>query len=187
VALAQPHPAVLRRAQRGDSDAFSELVRSYHVPVFNYVLRLTGDRPLAEDVTQEVFLRLLRGLSQFSGRSTFTTWLFQIAKHRAYDELRALERRPAMTHAVDALDTLASIPAENGDTIERIWDVIGELDPDLRTALLLRDVVGLSYREIGDVLDIPLSTVKWRIYIARERVADAVHADEDAGARRAAG
>lgn len=185
--LAQPHPAVLRRAQRGDGDAFTEIVRSYQVPVFNYVLRLTGDRPLAEDVTQEVFLRVLRGLPHFSGRSTFTTWLFQIAKHRAYDELRTLERRPHSTHSAEALDTLASVPVEPDGLIAHIWEAIGELDADLRTALLLRDVVGLPYREIAAVLGVPLSTVKWRIFVARERVAGAVQPERVAELLREVG
>ena len=69
-------------------------MRAYEVPVFNYVLRLVGDRSLAEDLTQEVFLRVYQGLAGFSLRSRFTTWLFQVTKNRVLDELRAVERRP---------------------------------------------------------------------------------------------
>ena len=94
MSLAQPDLAVLRKAQRGDERAFSLIVRAYEAPVFNYVLRLVGDRSLAEDLTQEVFLRVYQGLPKFSLRCRFTTWLFQVTKNRVLDELRAHERRP---------------------------------------------------------------------------------------------
>ena len=153
-------------------------MRAYELPVFNYVLRLTGDRALAEDLTQEVFLRVLQGLPGFSGRSCFTTWLFQIAKHRTLDEVRALERRPRSGGRVEDLDWPAAEPsADRRDAMTRLWEAVGELPVDLRTALLLRDVVGLTYREIGEVLEIPLSTVKWRIYAAREKVCAALGVD----------
>ena len=76
------------------SAAFTEIVRAYETPVHNYILRLTGDRTLAEDLTQEVFVRVLNGLPKFSLRCKFTTWLFQVTKNRVLDELRARERRP---------------------------------------------------------------------------------------------
>src|SRR5215471_7314042 len=137
LSLAQPDPGVLRKAQRGDERAFSIILRAYETPVFNYVLRLVnGDRSLAEDLTQEVFLRVYQGLPKFSLRCKFTTWLFQVTKNRVLDELRAVE----------------------GLTV------------DLKLALLLRDVVGLSYTEIADSLEITLATVKWGIYKAREEV-----------------
>src|SRR6478736_3398707 len=94
LSLQQPDPGVLRKAQRGDERAFSLIVRAYETPVFNYVLRLVGDRSLAEDLTQEVFLRVYQGLPKFSLRCRFTTWLFQVTKNRVLDELRANERRP---------------------------------------------------------------------------------------------
>ena len=94
LSLPQPDLGVLRKAQRGDERAFSIIVRAYQVPVFNYVMRLVGDRSLAEDLTQEVFLRVYQGLPRFSLRSKFTTWLFQVTKNRVLDELRAVERRP---------------------------------------------------------------------------------------------
>src|SRR5262249_42101206 len=86
---------VVRRAQRGDQAAFALIVREYQTPVFNYVLRMVGgDRELAEDMTQEVFLRVHQNLKRFSFRAKFTTWLFQVAKNRVLDELRSRDRRP---------------------------------------------------------------------------------------------
>ena len=92
MSLPQPDDGVLRKAQRGDDRAFAIIVRSYQTPVYNYVLRMVGDRSLAEDLTQEVFLRVYQGLPRFSERSKFTTWLFQVTKNRVLDELRAVER-----------------------------------------------------------------------------------------------
>ncbi|HET7045750.1 MAG TPA: sigma-70 family RNA polymerase sigma factor, partial [Gaiellaceae bacterium] len=96
MSLPQPDPAILRKAQKGDERAFSIILRMYETPVFNYVLRLVGDRSLAEDLTQEVFLRVFQGLPRFSLRCRFTTWLFQVTKNRVLDELRAVERRPRL-------------------------------------------------------------------------------------------
>ena len=101
MALPQPDPGVLRKAQRGDERAFAVIVRSYELPVFNYVLRTVGDRGLAEDLTQDIFLRVYQGLPGFSLRCRFTTWLFQVAKNRLLDELRARERRPYAAVAIE--------------------------------------------------------------------------------------
>ena len=102
MSLPQPDHGVLRKAQRGDERAFSIIVRTYQIPVYNYVLRMVGDRALAEDLTQEVFLRVFQGLPRFSLRSKFTTWLFQVTKNRVLDELRTIERRPRAVVDLDA-------------------------------------------------------------------------------------
>ena len=173
MSLQQPDLGVLRKAQRGDERAFSLIVRAYETPVFNYVLRLVGDRSLAEDLTQEVFLRVYQGLPRFSLRCKFTTWLFQVTKNRVLDELRAVERRPRHLVALDDIPPLEALdaPIERGETVDALWRAIEGLSVDLKMALLLRDVTGLSYTEIADSLEITLATVKWRIYKAREEVA----------------
>ena len=173
LSLAQPDLGVLRKAQRGDERAFSLILRAYETPVFNYVLRLVGgDRALAEDLTQEVFLRVFQGLPKFSLRSKFTTWLFQVTKNRVLDELRAVERRPRALVALDDIAPLEVLdqPVERLEEIDALWRAVQELSTDLKMALLLRDVVGLSYTEIADSLEVTLATVKWRIYKAREEV-----------------
>ena len=189
MSLAQPDFGVLRKAQRGDERAFSLIVRAYEIPVFNYVLRLVGDRALAEDLTQEVFIRVFQGLPKFSLRSKFTTWLFQVTKNRVLDELRASERRPRALVALDDAPPLEVLdaPAEQAETIQALWTAVDALNTDLKMALLLRDVVGLSYNEIADSLEITLATVKWRIFKAREDVQVALAREgitfgEDAGA-----
>jgi RNA polymerase sigma-70 factor, ECF subfamily len=173
LSLAQPDLGVLRKAQRGDERAFSLILRAYETPVFNYVLRLVGgDRALAEDLTQEVFLRVFQGLPRFSLRSKFTTWLFQVTKNRVLDELRASERRPRALVALDDIAPLEVLdaPVERLEEIDALWRAVEDLSTDLKMALLLRDVVGLSYTEIADSLEVTLATVKWRIYKAREEV-----------------
>jgi RNA polymerase sigma-70 factor, ECF subfamily len=172
LSLQQPDLGVLRKAQRGDERAFTLIVRTYEQPVFNYVLRLVGDRTLAEDLTQEVFLRVYQGLPKFSLRCRFTTWLFQVTKNRVLDELRANERRPRLTVVLEDVPHLEVLdaPAEQVEAMDAVWRAVEDLNVDLKMALLLRDIVGLSYTEIADSLEITLATVKWRIYKAREEV-----------------
>jgi len=172
LSLQQPDLGVLRKAQRGDERAFAIIVRAYETPVFNYVLRLVGDRALAEDLTQEVFLRVYQGLPKFSLRCRFTTWLFQVTKNRVLDELRASERRPRAVVTIDDIPPLEVVdaPFERLEAIDAVWRAVEALNVDLKMALLLRDVVGLSYTEISDSLEVTLATVKWRIYKAREEV-----------------
>ncbi|HYY34193.1 MAG TPA: RNA polymerase sigma factor [Gaiellaceae bacterium] len=170
--LPQPDLDVLRKAQRGDERAFRVILNTYETPVFNYVLRMVGDRALAEDLSQEIFLRIYQGLPGFSLRCRFTTWLFQVAKNRVLDELRARERKPQSTLTLDDLPPLEVVdaPPERVETIDAVWRAVADLNADLKMALLLRDVVGLSYTEIADALEITLATVKWRIFKAREEV-----------------
>src|SRR5579862_8760891 len=123
--------AILRKAQRGDQRAFSIIVNAYETPVYNYVLRLTnGDKSLAEDLTQEVFVRVFQGLPRFSLRCKFTTWLFQVAKNRVLDELRARERRPHTSTTLEdapALEVLDQ-PVERLETIDALWRAVNDLN-----------------------------------------------------------
>ncbi len=153
-------------------------MRAYQVPVFNYVLRLVGDRALAEDLTQEVFLRVYQGLPRFSLRSKFTTWLFQVAKNRVLDELRAVERRPrAVVELSDAPQfEVLDAPFERVETIDALWRAVENLNVDLKMALLLRDIVGLSYTEIADSYkareDVQLALAREGIELYAEPVAE---------------
>jgi RNA polymerase sigma-70 factor, ECF subfamily len=170
-ALAQPDAAILRRARRGDEKAFAVIVHAYERTVFTYVFRLVDDRRLAEDLTQDVFVNVYRGLPGFTERSTFTTWLFQIAKNRVIDELRSIERRPPAVNIDEVtLPPLVEARFAQSEPMDVLWQAVATLNVDLRGALLLRDIVGLSYAEIADSLEITVATVKWRIHMARESV-----------------
>jgi RNA polymerase sigma-70 factor (ECF subfamily) len=171
VALAQPDEALLRAAQRGDETAFAQLMRDYELPIFNYVLHSVGNYHLAEDLTQDIFLRALRSLSGFSFRSKFTTWLFAIAKNRVLDELRTKGRRPSAIGLEDAGPfAMGGLSPHQHAEMGDVWAAIETLETDLKMPLLLRDVVGLPYQEIAESLEISLPNVRWRIYVARRRV-----------------
>ena len=124
--LAQPDAAILRLAQRGDQRAFAVIVHAYERLVFTYIYRLVDDRRLAEDLTQDVFLKVFRGLPGFTGESAFTTWLFQIAKNAVIDELRAIERRPAPLNIDDVTVPMLVEPRfEQAEPIEALWAAVG--------------------------------------------------------------
>ena len=126
-----------------------------------------------------MFLRVYQGLPGFSLRSRFTTWLFQVTKNRGSTSSRALERRPRGVVCIDDIPPLEVLdaPLERAETIDALWRAVEALNVDLKMALLLRDIVGLSYTEIADSLEITLATVKWRIYKAREEVQAALARD----------
>src|SRR5664279_1349642 len=148
MAIPQPDPERLRRARRGDPEAFRQLMGTYQAPIYNYVLRLVGgDSALAEDLCQEIFMKVHQGLAGFNMQCRFTTWLFQIAKYRVLDELRARERRIQTPIELDRVPpaAIAAAPEVGFEQMDAVFRAIGELNLDMRAALLLRDVVGLSY------------------------------------------
>ena len=128
-ALAQPDAAILVGARSGDQRAFAVIVHAYERLVFTYIYRLVDVRRLAEDLTQDVFLRVFRGLPGFNESAAFTTWLFQIAKNRVVDELRAIERRPAAANIDEvALPMLVEARFEHAEPIEALWVAVAELN-----------------------------------------------------------
>src|SRR5256886_1945859 len=151
LSLPQPDHGVLRKAQRGDERAFSIIVRAYQIPVYNYVLRMVGDRSLAEDLTQEVFLRVYQGLPRFSLRSKFTTWMFQVTKNRVLDELRATERRPRAVVDLDDIPPLEVVdaPFERLQAVHALRPAGERLHPDLEMAPLPGHWGGPSYTQIA--------------------------------------
>ena len=153
LALTQPDPGVLRKAQRGDERAFTLIVRAYERPVFNYVLRLVGDRSLAEDLTQEIFIRVYQGLPGFSLRSRFTTWLFQVTKNRVLDELRALERRPRSVATLEDIPPLEAdgVSPHTAHTTNPVPLVLTDGSGELREGGELRDLAPT----VLDLLGIP--------------------------------
>lgn len=176
MALPSIETEVVLRARRGDQAAFAQIVSLYQKPIYNYVLRMVGDREVAEEVTQDVFLRVHQSLPRFSFRAKFTTWLFRIARNRALDELRSDPRRQLRAELEEDTVAVDDAPVEQAETIDAIWRAVEELPADLKTALLLRDVAGFSYSEIMEIAETSLPTVKWRIFRARELVAQAVEA-----------
>lgn len=172
--MQDPDPRTLRRARQGDLGAFEELVRAYQADVWRFAYHFTRDRALAEDVTQEAFLRAFRFLRSFRGDSRFTSWLFRIARNCAMDALRA---RRTMT------DREPPAPVGPTDPQQRIelQAALASVSEEHREAFLLVEVFGLSYREAADALGVRVGTVKSRMHRARRAMMDALAVEEDAG------
>jgi RNA polymerase sigma-70 factor (ECF subfamily) len=161
-ALQEPEPDVVRAAAAGDLDAFEQLVRAHQARVWRFLRHLLGDATLAEDVAQETVLRVFQRLDSFSQRSSFSTWVLQVARNAGLDALRTQARRGRL------LGSLAPLPAAAAaDDAAEVNAALGSLRPKLREAVLIVQVLGLSYREAGQVLGVPEGTVKSRVAKAR--------------------
>jgi RNA polymerase sigma-70 factor, ECF subfamily len=164
----EPEPAVIRAAIAGDVDAFERLVRQFQPSVWRFLRHLLDDAALAEDVTQETFLRLYQHLPGFGFRCKFSTWVFRVARNAGIDALRSRERHDRL--ARDA-PVPTPAPAPTPETRAEVRAAVASLSPKLREALLLIEVLGLSYREAGQVLGAPVGTIKSRVFQAREGLA----------------
>jgi RNA polymerase sigma-70 factor, ECF subfamily len=156
-----------RRVQRGHTADLAMLVERHHSPLLGFLYRLTGgDRSLAEDLTQEAFLRALRSIQQYQPSRPFKPWLYAIAVNVARDHFKRAEVRYAVTLADDDLMALPD-PVGLEETIElggpRLAAAIGTLSAQQREAIILRYYQDLSLAEIAAALDIPLGTVKSRL------------------------
>ena len=170
------------RVQKGDKSAFDLLVRKYQHRIAKLVSRYVYDRSEVEDVTQEAFIKAYRAIKGFRGEGAFYTWLYRIAINTAKNYLVAQGRRPSIAD-VETEDAEASdigtnlrdattperqmLADEIGRTVER---VLAALPEDLRTAVTLREIDGLSYEEIAEVMNCPIGTVRSRIFRAREAI-----------------
>jgi len=156
-------------AQGGDRGALEDLLRGHYDRLFAVCRRLTGNDADASDATQEALIALVRGLPTFDRRSRFGTWAYRVAVNAALDELRRRRRRPET--GIDEHHLPASDPVGPEAVAERL-DVdaaLRELQPEFRAAVVLRDLCGLDYAEIAEVLGVPAGTVRSRI--ARGRAA----------------
>ena len=179
--LPETEASLLARAQAGDVAAFERLSSAYADRLFMLLLRLLGDRAEAEDVAQEVMLRAWRGITRFRGQSSYFTWLYRIAVNEANRALEKRARRPAgVTLGPDELQLPApaaldpSRQAENRDLRRALGRALADLPPPLRTALVLRDVEGLSTQEAAEIAGVGEAAFKSRLHQARLRVRAAI-------------
>ena len=171
--------ALVRRVLAGDRAAFEELVSRYHRTVFAIAYRMTGSRAEAEDVSQDVFLRVYRGLPQFDPRLPFAPWIRRIAGNAALNHLRHrnLERRHAVPESdrgeMPDLSDAAADPEERAARAEeagRLGRALAVLPENQRLAVTLKYVEGLTAEEIADAMGAPRNTVKTWLLRARERL-----------------
>lgn len=172
---------LVERAQAGDQRAFELLVRKYQHKIIQLVSRLVGDAD-APDVAQETFIRAWRALPGFRGQSAFYTWLYRIGINTGKNYLVSRGRRPS-DQDIDVADAelyghtehLSDVDTPEAELLtdeikHRVGSTIAELPPDLRKAITLRELEGLSYEEIAEVMDCPIGTVRSRIFRAREAI-----------------
>ena len=174
--------ALVKRVQAGDKTAFDLLVRKYQQKIINLVSRYIKDSAEVLDVTQEAFIKAYRALKNFRGESAFYTWLYRIAINTAKNHLVARGRRAPLSD-IDAQDAelygLSEGLKENASPESQllteelrqvVFDVIENLPDDLRIAITLRELEGMSYEQIAEVMECPVGTVRSRIFRAREAI-----------------
>ena len=172
------------RAQGGDKRAFELLVVKYQRRIARLLSRLIRDPAEIEDVTQEAFIKAYRALPSFRGESAFYTWLYRIAINTAKNYLAANGRRPQLATGYsddddESLDAVEQIPdnntpeseLSNRQIVSTVNEVVDGLPEDLRTAITLREMDGLSYEDIASMMNCPIGTVRSRIFRAREAIA----------------
>jgi RNA polymerase sigma-70 factor (ECF subfamily) len=172
---------LVKKAQKGDKKAFDVLVLKYQHKIINLVSRYVHDPYEAQDVAQEAFIKAYRALPNFRGDSAFYTWIYRIAINTAKNFLVAQDRRPPGSDidAMEAEQFVDSTLRENAtpdrilltEEIEKtVFQAIDELPEDLKMAISLRELDGMSYEEIAQVMDCPVGTVRSRIFRAREAI-----------------
>ena len=174
------------RARQGDREAFSQLIMQYQVPLYNMALRMVGSREDAADITQEGFLRAWEKIRTLRD-APFKSWIFQITVNLCYDHFRRGRRYGVMPDEdqggkIVGLGIALPDPQERAEANERarvVRDSIEALDHDMRTALVLRDINGMTYDEIAGILGVPLGTVKSRIARARAQVQESLQRNPD--------
>ncbi len=163
--------AFITAALEGDASARAWLVRKHSTPVFRFCLRMLGNQEDAQDAAQETMVKVLRNLHRYRSDWRFSTWVFGIARNTCIDEHRRRKRRRT-TSEVEVVDKSASPyeVTESGMRAERLRAALDELPPLYREVLLLYHFEQLKYREIAELLELPLGTVMNRIFRARKKL-----------------
>lgn len=197
-AAVRPDVAIIRRAQAGDRAAYGQLVLLYQDRLFNAALRMVGDRDEAMELTQEAFTRGLASLDGFRGEASPYTWLFRIAINLGISRLRKNPRARTFSldrhangdgrgdddQAAKLKDRFArdgrrdnpGVRVERRERDQQVLAALGRVDADYRAVLVMRDVEGFDYQQMADVLDLPLGTLKSRLFRARLALRDELKA-----------
>ena len=169
---------LLRRACKGDVQAFEELMQSHESRIYAIALRMMGNREDAQDCAQEAMVRIYRAMGSFKGQSALATWIYRITMNPCLADLR--RRKARKVTSLDSLVDNGWSPTDTGDTPEEhglrvekqnaLNQAIQSLPDDMRAAIILRDVKGYSYDEIASILDANVGTIKSRISRGREKL-----------------
>ena len=171
--------ALIARCLGGDQGAWEEIVRQHRRKVFNIAYKFTGRHDEAEDLTQDIFLKIFKSLHTFDRRANFQTWLVSVSRNLCIDHYRSVRKeRETINRDVDpselapvSSDTPADDKLEQRDRVVMLRQALDTLAPTLRTAVMLRDIQELTYQEIADKLRLPEGTVKSRINRGRTELA----------------
>lgn len=182
-------PQLIERARSGDGAAAGEIVERYQRRIFTLCVRILGDTDAAEELTQETLVKALTGLERFDGRSKLGTWLHRIATNACYSRIRSdrvrsrgrvawpetaePQARPGVKRADEVLDA--------GQRRRLVSLALDQIQPEHRVVLVLRDVQGLEYEQVAEVLGVPIGTIKSRLFRARAALREAVERLEAGG------
>ncbi|HEY8429712.1 MAG TPA: RNA polymerase sigma factor [Sandaracinaceae bacterium] len=186
----EEHPSdeeLLRRFNEGDADAFELLVRRYERPLYNFILRSVRRRDRAEEILQDVFLKVVQRSTEFKGNSKLSTWLYTIARNLCIDHSRKMVFRrhasldaasraggdaegPTLLEKTSSGEPGADRRAISNDLAQRITAAVEELPEEQKEVFLMRQVQGMAFKDIAEVVGVPENTVKSRMRYALERL-----------------
>ncbi|HEX2368329.1 MAG TPA: sigma-70 family RNA polymerase sigma factor [Acidimicrobiia bacterium] len=167
---------LVRRFVDGESRAFDELMRRHEDRVFAVCLRVMGDRELALDATQETFVTVYRKAHLYNDQAAFSTWLYRVAVNTCYDQhrRRARQRTEALPEGMEPADPTAGDAFESVELRPELEVALAAIPVDFRIAVVLSDLEGMALQEIATLLDVPVGTVKSRIFRGRRQLAEAL-------------
>jgi len=184
--------AIVDRCRKQDFEAFGKLVDAYQNRVFGFVRRMVPSLEEAADVTQEVFIKAFQNFARFDGRCSVRTWLFRIAYHLCVDRARKNDRSPSEVALVDPTEGEEIDVADtrwqpeqmviDAELMTIIEEGINSMSEKLRSVLILHDKEDMSYEEIAQMLDVPIGTVKSRLFLARAHLQDVLKRYTEVGA-----
>ncbi len=183
---------LLEKAKAGDVTAFEELIEAYQKKVFNLAMRMIGNYDDAADLAQEAFIRIFKAISGFKEQSSFSTWVYRITTNVCLDEIRKRKNKKVisldeeihmddgdMKRQVESDDLRPDEAAEREEVRKIVNDAINSLPEDQKAAITLRDIHGMSYEEIAQILDCPGGTVKSRLNRARQALKNVLSAKRE--------
>jgi RNA polymerase sigma-70 factor (ECF subfamily) len=173
---------ILARCKKGDHEAWNQMINSYSKSVYNIALNFFAERDIAQDVTQEIFIKIYHNLDKFREDRNFSSWVFTLSRNYCIDYWRKNKKYFLHTQELDEnIGSAKPTPEENSineSEVEKLRKKITQLEPELRLILILRDIQDLSYQEIAKNFSIPEGTVKSRINRARLKLAQAFVREE---------